>query len=338
MATIPTNPDFDIATLVDKYHESLPNQPRPYMGVSMLGHHCERFLWLNFHWAVIERFPGRILRLFRRGQAEEAMIVADLRAIGCTVEECLDDQKLLDFGCHVAGHPDGIVKGLPEAPKTWHIAEFKTHNDRSFEELVSKGVMDAKLMHYVQMQCYMYGRQLTRALYYAVDKNDDRLDTKRVHLDVEMAKHYIQRGQRIALEPTLPAPCSSDPTWYQCKYCPAYSFCHVSHQTMEVNCRTCAHATAKEDGTWYCERWEDTIPLDSQHQGCPSHVLHPDLVPYELDMKSDLGGEHSAVYLIDGKPVVNGEDGYSSKEIITGGPFGDATIDMVRKTFNGRIK
>lgn len=337
MPEIPTNPDFDIPSLIDKYHESQQERPRPYMGVSLLGHHCERYLWLTFHWAVIERFPGRILRLFRRGQQEEANIIADLRAIGCTVEECLDDQRLLDFGCHVAGHPDGIVRGIPEAPKTWHILEAKTHSLKSFEELQSKGVMNANFMHYVQMQCYMLGHKLTRALYFPVCKDNDHINTERIELDKELANHYIQRGQRIALEPRLPAPCSTDPTWYQCKYCPCYNFCHVSNQTVEVNCRTCAHATAKEDGTWYCERWEDTIPLENQYQGCPSHVLHPDLVPYELDMKSDLGGEHSAVYLIDNKPVVNGEDGYASKEIIAGGPFGDATIDMVRRTFNGRI-
>lgn len=337
MATIPKNPNFDIEMLVDAYHESFQERPRPYMGVSMLGHHCERYMWLMFHWAVIEKFPGRILRLFRRGQMEEETIVADLRAIGCTVEECIEDQKLLDFGCHVKGHPDGIVKGLPEAPKTWHILEAKTHNARSFAELQTKGVMDAKFMHYVQMQVYMSGHQLDRALYYAVCKDDDHIEATRIELDRELAHYYIARGKRVALESRIPAPISTDPTWYQCRFCPMHDFCHVNHKVKEINCRTCAHSTAKEDGTWFCERWGDTIPLESQYQGCESHVLHPDLVPYELDMKSDLGGEHSAVYIIDGKPVVNGEDGYSSKEIIAGGPFGDAIIDMARRVFNGRI-
>ena len=336
MAPIPQPPN--LSELIDKYHEEQYEQPRPYMGVSSIGHDCERWMWLQFRWAVRQEFPGRIKRLFRRGHHEEETIVADLRAIGLQVSECLDDQLNLDFGCHVAGHPDGTVTGLPEAPKTTHLAEFKTHNDKSFNDVVAKGVMNSKLMHYVQMQCYMLKRNLDRGLYYAVNKNDDSIYTERVYLDKEMARYYIERGQRIALEERIPAPLSDNPTWYQCKFCAAYEFCHQTHKITEVNCRTCAHATPQPNSTWYCSRWEDTIPTDAQYVGCPSHVLHPDVVPWTLDMSTSLGGQFSGVYIIDGRPVVNGEDGYSSREVLNGGPFGDAVVDMVRSTFNGKIK
>lgn len=336
MAPIP-KPET-LADLIDKYHEEQEEQPRPYMGVSSIGHDCERWMWLQFRWAIKQTFPGRIKRLFRRGHHEEETIVADLRAIGLKVEECLEDQINLDFGIHVAGHPDGIVSGLPEAPKTVHLAEYKTHNDQSFKDLVSKGVMDSKLVHYVQMQCYMYKRKLTRGLYYAVNKNTDEIYTERIELRKELAIYYIERGQRIALEERLPAPLSMKPDWYQCKFCQAYDFCHKTKKIAEVNCRTCAHATPQLNSTWYCSRWKDTIPTANQYEGCPSHVLHPDLVPWALDMSNPLGGDYSGVYIIDGKPVVNGEGGYSSKEILAGGPFNDATIDMIRKTFNGKLK
>ena len=45
--------------------------------------------------------------------------------------------------------------GIPEAPKTWHVLEFKTHNSKSFAKLEKEGVQKSNPMHYAQMQVYM---------------------------------------------------------------------------------------------------------------------------------------------------------------------------------------
>jgi hypothetical protein len=55
---------------------------RPYLGMSQIGHACERYLWFSFHWAYVDTFPRRILRLFNRGHREEPVIVEDLERIG----------------------------------------------------------------------------------------------------------------------------------------------------------------------------------------------------------------------------------------------------------------
>ena len=77
--------DHTIQALIDKHHETHAEPPRPHMGCSQLGHPCDRWLWLSFRWAVQPTFPGRILRLFRRGQNEETTIISDLRAIGLDI-------------------------------------------------------------------------------------------------------------------------------------------------------------------------------------------------------------------------------------------------------------
>ena len=68
------DPVNSIENLIDQAHENRQEKPRPHMGCSILGHPCDRYLWLSFRWAVIEKFKGRILRLFRRGQLEENTI------------------------------------------------------------------------------------------------------------------------------------------------------------------------------------------------------------------------------------------------------------------------
>lgn len=348
--------DHTIESLIDKAHESRAEVPRPHMGASQLGHPCDRWLWLSFRWAVQPTFPGRVMRLFRRGRDEEATIISDLRAIGIDIR---GSQTEVTFGSHVSGSIDAIIEsGVPDAPKAQHIAEFKTHSKKSFESLLKDGVAKSKPEHFVQMQVYMAGTMaktqalvkgkmvdaalgINRALYVAVCKDDDRIYTERVRYDKEVADKCIARGVWIALSDRMPPPISTDPSWYLCKWCSAYSFCHQTKTTKHVNCRTCAHATAKADSTWRCERHDaDDIPIDYQRTGCESHTLHPDLVPWQ---RKDGVDQWTAVYVIDGKDVANGEGDanvYTSKEILANPKAcasGDGLIADMRQEFDARI-
>ena len=335
-------PEYSIANLIDKHHEERQEPPRPHLGASTLGHPCDRWLWLSFRWAVQQKFDGRILRVFRRGNLEEAQIVSDLRAIGIDIQRTTGNQSRVAFGSHVSGSLDGVIKsGVPGAPKKEHVAEFKTHSLKSFNDLEKKGVEDSKPEHFVQMQVYMAGTEIDRALYVAVCKDDDRIYTERVKFDKEVADKAVARGKRIALADRMPEPLSADPTWYQCRWCPAHDFCFESKITKHANCRTCAHSTALENSTWRCERHDaDDIPVDWQREGCDSHVLHPDLVPYP---RKESDNEWQAIYVINGKDVINGEPSesvFGSKEILAN-PSVCADPDEFalefRREFNARV-
>ena len=337
MTKIP-DPLNTIANLIDAHHQDRPDPPRAHLGGSLLGHPCERWLWLSFRWAVRETFPGRIRRLFRRGHNEETIIVNDLKAIGIEINSTGREQQFLAFGSHIGGSVDGIIeRGVPGAEKTRHVAEFKTHSKKSFDDLDKKGVKDSKPMHWAQMQVYMLGTKIDRALYVAVCKDDDRIYTERVHYDKEAANNLIARGKRIALAERIPAPLSTDPSWYQCKFCPAHDFCHEKQLTKFANCRTCARSTPEEDGTWSCARWDSKdIPADFQAQGCASHVLHPDMVPWEI---KDSGNPDEAVYVVNGVDLRNGEGdafSFSSEELIVGAEACAASIvGDIKTTFPG---
>jgi hypothetical protein len=328
--------DHSITALIDKHHEALAAQemPRPHMGCSIVGHPCDRWLWLSFRFAVKPKFPGRVLRMFRRGRNEEVTIIDDLRAIGIKVRS-LEAQMRVDLGSHLAGSVDAILDGgVPGAVKAKHIAEFKTHSAKSFADVVKHGVEKSKPEHFVQMQLYMFGTGIHRALYVAVNKDDDSIYTERLVYDKIIADKYIARGQRIALADRMPEPLSTDPSWYQCKWCPAYSMCHESQPTKEANCRTCAHSTAKPDSTWHCARHDaDDIPLEWQAKGCDSHVVHPDMVPWQ---RKDGPDQWTAIYVIDNREVANGDPDahiYSSKELLANPSFcalGDEEIEKLR--------
>jgi hypothetical protein len=309
---------YTIAELIDKVHEDRQEPLRPHLGASLLGHPCDRWLWLSFRWAVKEKFPGRILRLFRRGQLEEQTLVSDLRAIGIDIQRTGKAQSRVEFGSHIAGSVDGIAEcGVPFGDGKRYVVEFKTHSLKSYKKLEEDGVKLAHPMHYAQMQVYMLGTKIDRALYVGICKDDDRIWTEQINFDSEFANKLVERGKRIALSDRMPEPISTDPSWYQCKWCPANEFCHKTNTTKEVNCRTCAHSTATPENTFTCARHDnELIPVDWQRNGCDSHVLHPHLVPWDIKQGPDA---MTAVYVIDGKDVANGEPNettFTSKEIL----------------------
>ena len=288
--------------------------PRLHLGASEIGHHCERWLWLRFRWAVSERFSGRMLRLFRRGQDEEDAMAADMRAAGMEVIQTDDEgrQFRVSLRPHFSGSMDGIIrKGVPEAPNKPHIWECKTTNKKGFDALERAGVKKEKPQHWAQMQIYMGAKDIDRALYVCVCKDDDRIYAERVRFDCEAFDALKARAERIITSDRMLEPVSGDPTWYQCKFCAAHSICHKGEPVREVNCRTCAHVTF-DDGV-FCERWNAPIPAEVQREGCRSHVMNPYMVPWKFVD----GDGVNAVYEIQGERVTNGEGGADSRSLIS---------------------
>jgi hypothetical protein len=250
-------------------------------------------------------------------------------------------QDRVDFGSHVSGSVDGIIeRGVPGAPKARHLLECKTSSKKAFDSLIKDGVQKSKPLHYIQMQAYMRGLVLDRALYYVVCKDDDRIYTERVRYDKEIAERYITRAQSIALTDNMPPPISEDPAWYECKFCPAYKFCHQAEPIKSANCRTCAHSTSLSDSTWHCAKWDAIIPTEAQLAGCENHVIHPDMVPWE---RKASGNQWQAIFIVNGKEVVNGAPGpgvYSSKELLAN-PAAcaakDSYIESLRADFDARV-
>lgn len=282
MAAIPSPINSTVAAIYRGYEERRGEELRPHLGASVIGHPCSRALWYGFRWALIKNFDGRMLRLFETGQREEERLIRDLRRIGVEVS-AFDPEgnqwRVSALGGHFGGSMDGCAVGIPEAPKTWHVLEFKTHNLKSFADLQAKGVMEAKPMHYAQMQVYMELTGMTRALYLAVCKNDDQIHAERVEHDPVAAAKLLAKADRIIFSDEPPARIHDSPSWYECKFCDYHTICHGDAVAL-VNCRTCAHVTAARDGTWRCEvdHTDEPITLEEQRHGCHLHRYNPHLL------------------------------------------------------------
>lgn len=174
-----------------------------------------------------------------------------------------------DFGGHFGGSSDGKVRG-PGLPDGWGLAEFKTHNDKSFKLLVAKGVLSSKPVHYIQMQIYMRYMGLQWALYLAVNKNDDTIHAEVVYYRPEVAEPYIDRAGKLVGAQCAPDRITEDSSWFECKFCDDRETCFYGREPAK-SCRSCIYSrpdTEGTDGDWYCAKFHATLPKDFIPKGC----------------------------------------------------------------------
>ena len=281
MAELPAITSLTREAIFAGYEADASDGFRSHLGASLIGKACERALWYDFRWTTKARFDGRVLRLFETGNREEERLVRNLRRTGATVLE-VDPETGRQFrvqahGGHFGGSLDGVAIHLLEAPKAWHVLEFKTHSNKSFTDLVAKKVRESKPQHFAQMQIYMHLMGMNRAMYLAVNKDTDDLYVQRVEADVAYTEQLLEKARRIIFAPTPLPRISEEPSWYQCRLCDHADVCHGS-RAAEVNCRTCLHSSPVEGG-WHCDRHQKPLSEVDQRTGCEQHLYLPPLVP-----------------------------------------------------------
>ena len=248
--------------------ENLLIEPKPrrdYLGMSSLGNKCLRHLFYSFHWASFRpKVPIRKQRIFDRGDIEEARIIADLVRAGLQVfrldemgneipmtgELGEEQEELVGFAGHSAGHPDGRVRGLPESKKV-HLLEMKSAKASKWAEFKKHGVKKANPVYYAQMQRYMPEMGLDRALFIVTNKDTEERHYERVRLEQPAVAELKRKEMIIITSESPPERISNNSNWIDCKWCDDRDICH-GKKVVEKNCRTCAFVDIEDNGKWRC--------------------------------------------------------------------------------------
>lgn len=261
---------------------------RAHLGASIIGRPCSREIWYRYRWAIRPELDGQILRLFERGKREEAWLLDELEALGLQVERVnplTGQQWTVSFhGGRFGGSADAKVLGVLEAPSSEHVFEAKTANGKRFREVQRHGVKVGEPEHYLQVQVYMKGLKIKRALYLCVCKDTDEIYQERIAYDRKAADMAVARAHLI-LESSAPlSKISEDPTWYECRFCDARPVCQLGQvERLERNCRTCASSSQAEGLLWRCELHQAVLDVEAQRAGCPEHLFNPHLLPWPVE-------------------------------------------------------
>jgi hypothetical protein len=301
-------------------YEAEGNKPyiTPRIGAGEAGTECDRAIWYSFRWTTVKVFSGRMHRLFKTGHIEEARMVADLRSAGVTVDDGKIDEttgkfkqhEFTDSTGHIVCRIDGALLGLLEAPKTWHVGEFKTSNDKGFKILVKDDDVRSKPKHIAQVQLGMHFTSMTRAYYLARNKDTDALWSYRFHYDATYSIKLVARLHGIIGSQSPPPKISNDPTWFKCKFCDHHSACH-RNRTPARSCRTCVHSTPIEGAAWHCRMHDMLLDRDQQREGCGAHIYIPELIHgKQVDVIEGDNGLMNVYYIMDdGSEWIDGDVG-----------------------------
>lgn len=264
MALIPKREDAKYE-LNDKMSE--PELPRPYLGLSSIGTKCHRKLQYDHYWAYTKSHSARIQRLFQVGHDAEPKLVMEMEKLGLTFHS--DQYQVVGFGGHWKGHIDGVL----ENEEREHLAEFKTHNDKSFKDLKKKKLKLSKPGHFDQMTSYMGYTELKTGKYIAYNKNDSEIYVQDVPFDNEHFKELQRKESEIVMaEELLPKIGNGTSNWFECKLCDARNTCHKGKE-IPVTCRSCQNVDVLPNGIWSCGITMCALDIVEQKAACEKYSL-----------------------------------------------------------------
>lgn len=205
--------------------------PRDYVGASAVGADCERALQFEYAGAPREKaFGPNTLRKFDLGHMSEEISRAWLSDGGFHISQRSQKTGQLfrfsQLDGKFAGTPDGVIIAGPEIdgvgyPALW---EHKGVGNKTFKEIVTKGLKKARPKYYAQVAIYQAYLDLTDnpAIFTVTN-----LDTaEQLHLtipfDADEAQRMTDRAVRVinATEAgdLLPRP-FADQTHFICRMC-----------------------------------------------------------------------------------------------------------------------
>ena len=362
MAKVQAIPLYPTLDEVDKTMERVqPREPeRGYLGMSAIGHVCDRKLWYDFHFANFPVFDAATLRKFEDGDRSEDIMANRLKMVdGIHLDTHNKDGSqhgFKDLGGHFAGHMDGVIRGIAEAPRTWHVWEHKC-SDRVIKNKLEKAISIEgeknalkkwNTTYYAQAILYMYYAKLNRHYLTVCCSGSRSHISVRTEGDKDYAQELVARAKRIIASDRPLDRVSANPDYFVCEHmCDHSVLCH-SHSAPQATCRSCIHSSPviddSDDAKWHCGFHNESLSMARQIAGCQYHCVRPEFISSWADVVDADEGENCVEYRnkLNNCLFTNGPlDGqYLSTELHAAeNPIviGDPDIDRVKDYFGGRL-
>ena len=338
-AIVAADPTLD-ALRVEVERRAALEPPRGYLGMSGIGIECSRRLWYGFRWADREQFGCDTLWRFEDGHRSEDVMAERLRMVPGINLRTIDPRTgqqfgFSDIGGHFKGHADGLITGLKQAPTALHVWEGKAVNEKKFAKLVQlkaeAGEKNALRLwdpiYYAQAVLYMAYAEAPRHYLTACTPGGRDMVSVRTDTALDEARRLRAKAERIITATEPPQGISTDPGWYECKWCPFHAVCHGG-QLPAVNHRTSVHSTPEMDGNgrWSCAKCGPALTRQQQAAPCPHHLYIPALVTHALgcaQVDASEAGNWIEYRLPDGRTFRNaskpGPGHFTSSELRAGG-------------------
>jgi hypothetical protein len=207
--------------------------PRDYLGGSRVGEPCARKLVYEIiHTPKDRDFDAGILRVFDAGHQFEALSIRWLRQAGFDLRDRGPDGGQIGFvaaGGKLRGHADGVIVAGPDVGIRWPaLFEHKALGQKSWTDVVRRGLRLSKPIYFAQVQLYMAYLGLEVALLTALNRDTLALRHEAVPFDAAEAQRLSDHAVdilRAAGAGELPPRIAQTPDFHLCRFCPYATRC-----------------------------------------------------------------------------------------------------------------
>jgi hypothetical protein len=125
--------------------------------------------------------------------------------------------------------------------------------------------------------------------------------------DKAEAQAIIDKAEAVISSIEPPVGVSTDPTWFECKFCDYQAICHGT-DVPAPTCRSCLHVTPEMQGQarWSCNSHGIDLAVEDQRNGCSRHRYIPILLA-KTATPVDSTEDYGVVYQMGDKQFVNGD-------------------------------
>ncbi len=203
--------------------------PRDYLGASRIGEPCARKLVYEYTSTPKDDgkdFDGGILRIFDAGHQFEDLCIGWLRAAGFDLRTRNRSGEQFGFAIadgRIRGHIDGVIIDGPAIGVVWPaLFEHKALSQKSWNDVVRRGVRVARPIYFAQVQLYMAYMQLPVALFTATRRDSLALYHEIVPFDAAEAQALSDKAVaviRAAAAGELMPRIATAPDFHLCRTC-----------------------------------------------------------------------------------------------------------------------
>jgi len=350
MAKLPEQKKFDLT--LEKIDEALERKkalekPRHYLGMSEIGEECWRKLFYSFRNAEKKEWKALGVKATEDGFLQEDLMALRLRmlpsielhtnnsntinnVLGSRITSDEDKKDQIGFTIllnHFCGHVDGIIRGIIEAPLTWHVWENKSVNETKFNKLIKireekeekQALVEWDIIYYAQSQIYMHCAELERHFLTVCLPGSRDYISIRTEYNRKYAESIIEKARVIIFDNwNISAKLSEDREFYKCKWCEFQKICHDKEFPL-VHCKTCRYSEPIENGQRKCLLKEEIIDESKLNIECKNHIYNPALIQAKLIEHQQDG----CLYFIEDKDI------YFSNTELTGIPEPKGRCDAI---------
>lgn len=370
MAKLPDKPLYDLTlTEVDKaiIAKAKLRRPSNSIGMSSIGKECWREIFYSFRNSENRTQNIKGTRAAEDGNIQEDVMAERLRMLPY-IELITEDPDNLGEQInvnallgHFKGFLDGMIHGILEAPKTWHVWEHKCKKEvgpGGFNKLVKlrdelgekNALKEWNIEYYAQAQMYMHLIPATRH-YMTVSTPGGRDHISiRTDYDKKYAESCVEKAKSIIFDKwNIPNKIQENPDSYICRFCDYKEICHSGLIPLS-HCKTCRYSKPVKDQQWLCELKEEIVPRERLLlTNCSEHIYNQALIPELkfIEHKDDYATYKTNDGLIIANCCANGmpddfniDTFYTSKELrekIQNVRNLNKSIIDVQKTFDGEI-